>query len=275
MPPRIVADACRFCIESLEELPSASASSLTGFRQLRDHLDFEVEPIQPRHADSSQRRVRRLAPIVAYHLPDPFQLGGGIDNEDRDVDDVFECAISGLQDCIEVVERQPDLCLQIGFGRSVRTAAGEYRLRSYNAWRQQLEARLRVKLLNRTTRQVKVTSDVALGTLLFGPAWTFDYWQAWVYLFVFAASCALITAYLWKKDPELLARRVNAGPGAEKEKSQKLIQQCASLVFIGMLILPSVDHRFSWSVVQLPVVIAGDILVTLGFLVVFLVFSRQ
>jgi ABC-type multidrug transport system permease subunit len=38
---------------------------------------------------------------------------------------------------------------------------------------------------------------VALGTLLFGTAWTFDYWQAWVYLFVFAASCALITAYLW------------------------------------------------------------------------------
>jgi len=116
---------------------------------------------------------------------------------------------------------------------------------------------------------------VALGTLLFGTAWTFDYWHAWAYLFVFAASCALITAYLWKKDPELLARRVNAGSGAEKEKSQKLIQRYASLAFIGMLVLPSVDHRFSWSVVPLPVVIAGDILVALGFLVVFLVFKEN
>jgi protein-S-isoprenylcysteine O-methyltransferase Ste14 len=68
---------------------------------------------------------------------------------------------------------------------------------------------------------------------------------------------------------------VNAGSGAEKEKSQKLIQRYASLAFIGMLVLPSVDHRFSWSVVPLPVVIAGDILVALGFLVVFLVFKEN
>jgi ABC-type multidrug transport system permease subunit len=43
-----------------------------------------------------------------------------------------------------------------------------------------------------------------LGVLLLGPAWTLGYWQAWVYLFVFGASFALITAYLWKKDPQLL-----------------------------------------------------------------------
>ena len=39
----------------------------------------------------------------------------------------------------------------------------------------------------------------ALGILLLVPAWTFDYWQAWVYLSVFIASSALITACLWKK----------------------------------------------------------------------------
>ena len=50
----------------------------------------------------------------------------------------------------------------------------------------------------------------ALGILLFAPAWTFDYWQAWVYLLVFAASSALITIYLWKKDRKLLERRTNA-----------------------------------------------------------------
>jgi protein-S-isoprenylcysteine O-methyltransferase Ste14 len=93
---------------------------------------------------------------------------------------------------------------------------------------------------------------VVLGTLLFGTAWTFDYWQAWVYLFVFAASCALITAYLWKKDPELLARRVNAGPGAEKEKGQKRIQRYASLAFIGTLILRRliIASRGRWSSFQ-------------------------
>jgi protein-S-isoprenylcysteine O-methyltransferase Ste14 len=111
----------------------------------------------------------------------------------------------------------------------------------------------------------------ALGILLLAPAWTSDYWQAWVYLSVFAASSALITAYLWKKDRKLLERRLNAGPGAENESSQKVIQLLASLAFMGAMILPSLDHRFSWSAVPLPITITGDILVALGFLIVFLV----
>jgi protein-S-isoprenylcysteine O-methyltransferase Ste14 len=114
-----------------------------------------------------------------------------------------------------------------------------------------------------------------LGVLLLAPAWTLDYWQAWVYLFVFAASSALITTYLWKRDPNLLERRINAGPRAENEKIQKLIQLLASFVFIGVMVLPSLDHRFSWSAVPLPVVVGGDILVALGFFIVFLVFKEN
>lgn len=116
---------------------------------------------------------------------------------------------------------------------------------------------------------------IVLGILLLAPAWTLNYWQAWVYLLVFAASSALITAYLWKNDPRLLERRINAGPGAENEKSQKLIQLLASLLFIGAMILPSLDHRFSWSAVPLPAVVAGDVLVALGFLIVFFVFKEN
>ena len=114
-----------------------------------------------------------------------------------------------------------------------------------------------------------------LGILLLAPAWTLHYWQAWVYLCVFATSSGLITAYLWKKDPKLLERRIDAGPGAENEKTQKLIQLLASLAFIGAMLLPSLDHRFSWSVVPLPVVLAGDVLVAIGFLIVFLVFKEN
>jgi protein-S-isoprenylcysteine O-methyltransferase Ste14 len=114
-----------------------------------------------------------------------------------------------------------------------------------------------------------------LGILLFAPAWTLNYWQAWAYWTVFVGSCALITAYLWNNDPKLLERRINAGPRAENEKNQKLIQLLASLIFIGAMILPSLDHRFSWSAVPLPVVVAGDVLTALGFLIVFLVFKEN
>lgn len=47
----------------------------------------------------------------------------------------------------------------------------------------------------------------ALAAALFGPAGTLDYWQAWVFLAVFAAAGALVTVDLARRDPALLARR--------------------------------------------------------------------
>jgi protein-S-isoprenylcysteine O-methyltransferase Ste14 len=116
---------------------------------------------------------------------------------------------------------------------------------------------------------------VFLVIALFAPAWTIRYWQAWVYLAVFAGASALITAYLWKHDPNLLERRINAGAAAEKEKSQKRIQLFASIAFLGEIILPSIDHRFAWSHVPFALTIAGDLLVLLGFFFVFLVFREN
>jgi protein-S-isoprenylcysteine O-methyltransferase Ste14 len=116
---------------------------------------------------------------------------------------------------------------------------------------------------------------VGLGLFLFVPAWTLNFWQAWVYLFLFTVSAALITAYLWVKDPQLLERRVKAGSGAEKESRQKFIQILASLAFAGLLVLPSLDYRFSWSGVPFVGVIAGDLLVALGFYIIFNVFKEN
>ena len=114
-----------------------------------------------------------------------------------------------------------------------------------------------------------------LGAALFIPAWTLNFWQAWVYLSIFAAASALITTYLWKYDRKLLESRVKAGPRAEKEMSQKLIQILASLAFIGTLVLPSFDRRYLWSHVPLVFVIVGDALITFGFLAVFIVYKEN
>jgi protein-S-isoprenylcysteine O-methyltransferase Ste14 len=116
---------------------------------------------------------------------------------------------------------------------------------------------------------------IGLAILLLVPAWTLDFWQAWVYLSFYAASVALITAYLWKKDPKLLERRLNAGPGAEKEQSQKLIHLFHRLSFFGVILLASLDHRFSWSHVPLVVVIVGNVVVALGFLILFIVCKKN
>jgi protein-S-isoprenylcysteine O-methyltransferase Ste14 len=116
---------------------------------------------------------------------------------------------------------------------------------------------------------------IAMAASLFIPAWTLDYWQAWAFLAVFFASVLAITVYLMKKDPKLLERRVYAGPIAEKATSQRIIQSVISTGFITMLVVPALDHRFHWSEVSLYATLAGDVLVAIGFLIVFLVYKEN
>jgi protein-S-isoprenylcysteine O-methyltransferase Ste14 len=120
-----------------------------------------------------------------------------------------------------------------------------------------------------------VSLILLIAVAVFVPAWSVYFWQAWLYLFLFALSSAAITVYLWKRDQALLSRRVSAGPMAEKSRAQQVIQFFATLGFLGILIVPSLDHRFSWSHVPLPVVLAGDLLVVAGFYVVFRVFRAN
>src|SRR3984885_15148370 len=114
-----------------------------------------------------------------------------------------------------------------------------------------------------------------LGLALFVSAGTLRFVEAWVFLALFLAASLAITVYLAKSDPALLERRTQAGPVAEKELSQKIIQGVASLAFVATIVVPALDHRFGWSRVPLPVVIMGDLLVALGFLIVFLVFRQN
>jgi len=116
---------------------------------------------------------------------------------------------------------------------------------------------------------------VAMAALLFLPAWTLDYWQAWVFLAVFGSSALAITMVLMNKDPGLLARRVHAGPTAEKETNQKIIQSITSIGFAAMLVVPALDHRFHWSAVPDRVALAGDALVAFGFLIIFFVYREN
>jgi protein-S-isoprenylcysteine O-methyltransferase Ste14 len=114
-----------------------------------------------------------------------------------------------------------------------------------------------------------------MGLLLFVPAGTARYWQAWIYLAVFFGSSLLITLYLMKKDPALLKRRLSGGPTAEKEKTQKIIMFFTTIGFIALLVVPALDHRFGWSRVPFYIVIAGDLLTALGFYIVFLVYKEN
>ena len=113
------------------------------------------------------------------------------------------------------------------------------------------------------------------GLLLFASAGSVRYWQAWLFLAVFFGGSVFHTCYLIKHDPALLERRLKGGPTAEKERSQKIIMLCTTIGFIALTIVPGLDYRFGWSLVPLAVVLFGDVLVAVGFYVIFLVFREN
>src|ERR1700730_14979496 len=116
---------------------------------------------------------------------------------------------------------------------------------------------------------------LVMAALLFIPAWTLDYWQAWTFLALYFASSLAITLYLMKNDPKLLEPRMSGGPTAEKETTQKIIMLFASLGFIGLIVFPALDHRFAWSHVPPYAALAGDVLVMFGWLAIFFVFNEN
>lgn len=116
---------------------------------------------------------------------------------------------------------------------------------------------------------------IVLGVLLFLPAWTLAYWQAWVFLIVFMASTNAIGIYLTLKDPVLLERRKNIGPTAEQSVAQKIIISLSLGGCLVVLVFCSLDHRFGWSPVPALFSVVGDVLVALGLLIDLFVFREN
>ena len=116
---------------------------------------------------------------------------------------------------------------------------------------------------------------VAVMALVFIPAGTLHYWQAWTFLAFYFVPSLAITVYLMVKDPKLLARRMRGGPGAEKATAQKIIMSIASVGFIGLLVVAALDHRFAWSRISADAALAGDALMAIGWLAIFFVLREN
>lgn len=113
---------------------------------------------------------------------------------------------------------------------------------------------------------------LVLSVVFFLPAGTFAYWEAWVYLAILFIPMFFVVIYLLKNDRELLARRMKV---REREAEQKLIIKLSYIPFLLAFLLPGFDKRFGWSNVPVGVVVLADILVFLGYGIVFLVFREN
>ena len=105
---------------------------------------------------------------------------------------------------------------------------------------------------------------VVFGLLVFLPAGTFEYWQGWAFIAVFAIATLIPSIYLAVHNPAALQRRKQAGPWSETRRVQQVISVVAFGSLAAMIVVSALDFRFGWSEVPAAVSIAGDVLVAIG-----------
>ena len=118
-----------------------------------------------------------------------------------------------------------------------------------------------------------LTHILLVAVPVFMAAGTFNYWQGWVMLIIYSLALHGINFYRMRNDTQLLERRMQVG--AEKDKSQRMIQPFMLIAFGAALVIPAIDHRLAWSIVPAYVVAIGDVLVGLGLFAIFFVFKEN
>ena len=86
---------------------------------------------------------------------------------------------------------------------------------------------------------------VLVGLLLFLPAGTFAYWQAWLLIGILFIPMFIAGLVMMKKSPELLRKRLDV---KEEQSEQKTVIALSGLMFLAAFIVAGLNFRFKWIV---------------------------
>lgn len=84
---------------------------------------------------------------------------------------------------------------------------------------------------------------VLVALLLFLPAASFAYWQAWLLMGILFVPMFFVGIILLLKSPDLLRKRLNA---KEKESEQKAVVAISGCLFLIAFIVAGLNWRFQW-----------------------------
>lgn len=104
---------------------------------------------------------------------------------------------------------------------------------------------------------------IIVGLLLFIPANSFEYWNAWLFISLLFVPMFMAGIILMIKNPELLRKRLNA---KEKENDQKQVIAFSGLMFISGFILAGFNFRFNWITIPNIVIIISSVLFVLSYI---------
>ena len=101
-----------------------------------------------------------------------------------------------------------------------------------------------------------------VGLLLFLPAGTFAFWQAWLLIFILFVPMFIAGLIMMKKSPDLLRKRLNA---KEEQTEQKTVILLSGLMFLAAFIAAGLNYRFGWIILPGAVSFAAAIVFLLAY----------
>lgn len=111
---------------------------------------------------------------------------------------------------------------------------------------------------------VKFVLGVAvIGILIFLPAGTFDYWNAWLFMGILFVPMFFAGIVMMFKNPALLKKRLNA---KEQQAEQSLVIKLSGLMFVMGFVAAGLNFRFQWIILPGWVSWAGAVIFLLSYL---------
>lgn len=95
---------------------------------------------------------------------------------------------------------------------------------------------------------------VVIALLLFPPAGTLRYWNAWLLIGILFVPMFFAGIVMMLRNPELLKKRLNA---KENEDEQKTVILLSGIMFLAAFVVAGLNFRFGWIVMPRWTVIAA------------------
>ena len=107
---------------------------------------------------------------------------------------------------------------------------------------------------------------VLLGLVLFLPAGTLAWPEAWLFIALFIGLGGATGVWLWKTDPDLLAERMKSPVDASQRPHDRVLMAAILLLFWGWFIFMALDaRRFGWSTAPAWAEALGAVLIVVAF----------
>ena len=103
---------------------------------------------------------------------------------------------------------------------------------------------------------------IIIGLLLFIPAGTLNYWNAWLFIGILFIPMFIVGVILMIKSPDLLRKRLNS---KEKESEQEVLLMFGGVMFVCGFVVSGLNYRFEWIILPKWIVFIATIIFLLAY----------